>query len=115
MALKRDEEENGALNVPAEDSDVNTESAPAEEADEGNKDVDPLAIDHEKSDDNPKPAKQRRIQKPVPQNVADKYKGQYDHVNLVTTFQEKNICRLCYAQPGGVAELRKHEEEAHQV
>ena len=70
---------------------LNTESAPAEEADDGNKDVDPLAIDHEKSDDNPKPAKQRRIQKPVPQNVADKYKGQYDHV-------EKDIENLEYVE-----------------
>ena len=87
------------------------ENVPENEAQEATDEPDPLAIDIE----NPKPAKRRRTQKPVEQNVADKYKGQYDHVNLVTTFIEKHICRLCYAQPGGTAELlKKHEEEAHQ-
>ena len=59
--------------------------------------------------------KLKYLSKRVRENIADKYKGRYDHLNLIPQFKARNYCRLCYTNPGGTEEdLRRHEEKVHQ-
>ena len=92
--------------------------------------VDPLAIaqvefvnndkgedkqDAEKIKENKEVPQLRKKKMATHENVADKFKGQYDEVNLVEQFKARNYCRLCYENPGRKEEdLRRHEQEAHQ-
>ena len=94
---------------------------------EGEVEVDPLAIapvefvnegedkqDKEETKENKEVPQLREKKKATHQNVADKFKGQYDEVNLVEQFKARNYCRLCYENPGRKEEdLRRHEQEAH--
>ena len=61
---------------------------------------DPLALDapevqQETKVEEPKQHR-KRGPKPKQQNVADKFKGQYDDVNLVEVLKGRNVCKLCY-------------------